>query len=910
MHLIEFMHLSLNEYKFKHIHAKGIQLNAKIYKCFIASPSDTQEERDLADNVFNKLNKSLGEHLEFRIESIKWENNARPSFGSNGQDVINRQLLNDYHIFIGIMWNKFGTPTTRAGSGSEEEFDQAYKKLNGNDDLEILLYFNDEAAPSSTLDLAQVKKIREFKEKVWDLGALTCEYQGAEDFSNKLEKHLYDYFVSKLGSQSKNPEIIEQSQELQEIILKKSVAQILKNRFNEGLSFFSNQPVIWVEPSISKTNKLSKDANQNQAKTINPLEVIESKKSYIIKAPPQFGLTSLSHYLVKEGWESNEYWVYLDAKKMTASKVGRKIANDALSLGLENTEITGIILDSWSRIESGSKKLLQAVCEASQNKPVLIMQTIDDAKFSEEDADVKINKKLETLHLLSLPRSQMRKVVSNYNNEKHIGEDNVVLNKLLKDMDALNIHRTASNCLTLLKVSEKNFDESPINRTKMIEMVLFALFDLGDVPTYKSKPDVKDCEHVLGKFCEDLIAVNEFSFTRQAFIKNIKDFCDAKLLDLETDLVFDILFKNNIIIESETEHDFCFRSSYWIFYFAAKRMYVNDAFYKKVLDEELYVSFPEIIEFYTGIDRNRTEILEVLIESIEKTCRITEEKTGLPDSINPLELVTWKISPESIEEMKSEISEDVKTSNLPENIKDRHADSKYDQLKPYDQSINTILEEYSFSALILKIKACSRALRNSDYVEPDMKRKLLKEITRGWKQVSKILFALAPILAEHGRAEYDGQGFTLCGEFGDSINERLEKIFLSNLLNVVELFKEDLFSEKIGPLLFDAVKKEEDRTIKHLLILLIISERPGHWKKHVQDYISTINKDSFYLMDTVIYLKARYQFDFATEEQLRSMRSLLKMAYAKHEFGKNRPNAKEVNRISNSVIPERKSFVE
>lgn len=881
-------------------------MNVEIFKCFIASPSDTSEEREIVDEVLSEINKMLGNQLGFRVESVKWESDVRPSFGADGQDVINRQILNDYKIFVGIMCNKFGTPTSRAGSGTEEEFDQAYARFKDKDNVEIMLYFNDKPAPPSSLDLDQLQKIRNFKEKARHLGGLTAEYEGTKDFEKKLKKHLSDYFISKLGNLSNNPEMIEQSQALQEMVLKNTVSTLLKNRFNDALSFFSNQPIFWVEPTISKTNSLSRNVNINLENNINPLDIINSKKSYFIKSPPQFGLSSLANYLIKEAWDKGEYWVYLNAKNTLANKVEKLIEKDAVTLGLKDVKVAGIILDSWRVTEAGSKKLLKAVCDVYPESPVIVMQTIDDAKFSEDDREVKIHREFNVLHLLALPRSQVRKVVSTYNDEKHIGDDNVVLNKVLKDMEALNIHRTPSNCLTLLKVAEKNFDEIPVNRTKMIEMVLFALFDLGEIPTYKSKPDVKDCEYVLGRLCEDMIIDNNYYFTRENFLKNIAKFCKQKLLDLEIDLVFDILFSNNIIIKSEM--GFCFRAAYWVFYFAAKRMYVDKEFCERILSNETYVSFPEIIEFYTGIDRNRSEALDILVKDLKRSCENTEEKTGFPNNFNPLDNVTWELSQESIEEMKSVINEKVQISKLPDELKDLYADKGYNQLKPYDQSINTILKDYSFSALIQKIKACSRALRNSDYVDPDLKIKLLQEIIRGWGQVSKILFALGPVLAVKGQAEYDGQGFILDGNFGSDKNERLERILLCNPLNVIGMFKDDLYSEKIGPLLYNAVASETDRMTKHFLVLFLISERPNLWKKHVESYISNIPRNSFYLMDIVGYLTAKYQFDFASENDLNSIKYLLKTGYAKHEFGKNTPSAAELNRISNKVIPMREFY--
>ncbi|MDF7800894.1 hypothetical protein P4C99_15570, partial [Pontiellaceae bacterium B1224] len=53
-------------------------METKIYTCFIASPSDTKAERDACDVVFNEINQSTGKELGFRVESLRWEQDARP----------------------------------------------------------------------------------------------------------------------------------------------------------------------------------------------------------------------------------------------------------------------------------------------------------------------------------------------------------------------------------------------------------------------------------------------------------------------------------------------------------------------------------------------------------------------------------------------------------------------------------------------------------------------------------------------------------------------------------------------------------------------------------------------------------------------------------------------------------------
>ena len=137
-------------------------MNTKIYKCFIASPSDTNNERNICDKIFNEINKNLGEGCNFRIESLKWESDVRPSFGEDSQSVINSQIGNDYDLFVGIMYKKFGTPTSKADSGTEEEFNNAYDRYTKKDNVEIMFYFNDEPINPSEIVPAELEKVNNF----------------------------------------------------------------------------------------------------------------------------------------------------------------------------------------------------------------------------------------------------------------------------------------------------------------------------------------------------------------------------------------------------------------------------------------------------------------------------------------------------------------------------------------------------------------------------------------------------------------------------------------------------------------------------------------------------------------------------------------------------------------------------
>ncbi|RND29612.1 metallophosphoesterase, partial [Vibrio cholerae] len=142
-------------------------------------------------------------------------------------------------------------------------------------------------------------------------------------------------------------------------------------------------------------------------------------------------------------------------------------------------------------------------------------------------------------YIWSLTRSEIRSIVSSYNaSSKYIGSDDSVVNRLTLDFEFLNIPRTPLNCLTFLKIYEYDFDESPVNRTGMISKVLYLLFNIDDIPKYKTRPDLKDSEYVLGFFCEKIIREHKFYFTRDEFLSVVSGFCRDSEIDLEIEVIF------------------------------------------------------------------------------------------------------------------------------------------------------------------------------------------------------------------------------------------------------------------------------------------------------------------------------------------------------------------------------------
>ena len=70
---------------------------------------------------------------------------------------------------------------------------------------------------------------------------------------------------------------------------------------------------------------------------------------------------------------------------------------------------------------------------------------------------------------------------------------------------------------------------------------------------------------------------------------------------------------------------------------------------------------------------------------------------------------------------------------------------------------------------------------------------------------------MTPILADQGKAVFEGQSFTLDGDFGNTKEVRTSRILNVIPNNVVRFFKDDLYSNKIGALLFSQINNEKER---------------------------------------------------------------------------------------------------
>jgi len=161
-----------------------MSFKSQTYRVLIASPSDLTEERQAATEAVNDWNVQHAAAESVVLLSVKWETHAKPQAGVGPQEAINRHLVRDCDILVGMFWTKIGTSTGVAESGTVEEIDQFVASARP-----ALLYFSSRPIDPNKIDLKQHRKLRSFKDATYKK-ALTGGFSRVDELRQTLLRDL------------------------------------------------------------------------------------------------------------------------------------------------------------------------------------------------------------------------------------------------------------------------------------------------------------------------------------------------------------------------------------------------------------------------------------------------------------------------------------------------------------------------------------------------------------------------------------------------------------------------------------------------------------------------------------------------------------------------------------------------
>src|SRR5215467_1509803 len=158
--------------------------NATVLRVMIASPSDVPKERAVVREVVTEWNSTNGAHRNLMLLAVGWETDVAPEMGDAPQSIIDKRILQDADLLVGMFCTRLGTPTASYASGAVEEIEEHVKAGKP-----AMLYFSSAPAALDSIDPDQYRALKTFRDSCKPRGLFET-YADTDDFRRKFSKDL------------------------------------------------------------------------------------------------------------------------------------------------------------------------------------------------------------------------------------------------------------------------------------------------------------------------------------------------------------------------------------------------------------------------------------------------------------------------------------------------------------------------------------------------------------------------------------------------------------------------------------------------------------------------------------------------------------------------------------------------
>src|SRR5262249_23074508 len=144
---------------------------------------DVADERDAVTNAVQSWNAAHYKETGIILNPIRWETHTYPASGDRPQAIINKQIVAEADLLIGIFGIRLGTPTGQAASGTIEEIEKFR-----NSGKHVALYFSSAAVPR-TADREQLRALEQYQQER-QKDTLYFTFATPDDLYKQVAQHL------------------------------------------------------------------------------------------------------------------------------------------------------------------------------------------------------------------------------------------------------------------------------------------------------------------------------------------------------------------------------------------------------------------------------------------------------------------------------------------------------------------------------------------------------------------------------------------------------------------------------------------------------------------------------------------------------------------------------------------------
>ena len=116
--------------------------------------------------------------------ALRWENQTTPEYGVRPQEVVNRAIVDNCDMLLGIFGPELELQRGFLESGTLEEIERVAKAGKP-----VMLYFSKVGVDPDGIELGQCRRLREFKEQIKS-SAIIESFKSKIEFHDKLTRQL------------------------------------------------------------------------------------------------------------------------------------------------------------------------------------------------------------------------------------------------------------------------------------------------------------------------------------------------------------------------------------------------------------------------------------------------------------------------------------------------------------------------------------------------------------------------------------------------------------------------------------------------------------------------------------------------------------------------------------------------
>ena len=477
---------------------------------------------------------------------------------------------------------------------------------------------------------------------------------------------------------------------------------------------------IFVQPNL--VGKQEEDPDKDENLLID--DIASNWKNYAIIGVKETGKTILLDRLVQYYLEKiNElkiipvhikYEEYHHARFETAISIFSGVPIKDVGDFLNDNKVV-LLIDNLKFDKNDSFKteqLLQLLNKYKKLRIIVTMLTESEGTIPLDFVSSKIYELCKVVHIKYFRYKQISELTTKWHSNSNVVKEYDEIDKIVNLLMSLQLPRTPLSISMFLWILEKQEEYQPINQAIMLENFIEKMFKKHS----KEEEFFRDFDYRNKEKLISAIALEMFNSDRPDYSLKLSYVFDLASLhlrkrkfDFDSELIIRQLIDIGLLVKyvEESEPYLRFRFNCFFQYFLMKNMESKE-FLEYALKEENYLSFRDEISLFTGIKRDRTDILKICID------RMNELFKPLLNDINKLDN-----SFDSFFEVQISYAEQMNRGFI-DSVIDKKTDNKKQIEDLKDQMLETT-------------KPCDTVQRKNFTLS------LFQQLERSWTLVSNIL---------------------------------------------------------------------------------------------------------------------------------------------------------------------------